>query len=280
MNRKGNSERSAAQCRWLVVVICLALLPAQAFHRRAVGLTIDPTFTLAAAENARLRQDMNWYFGGRKQRGWYLYEALVAQLTGSDRPADSPEFAAALAQWQQRVGLAPTGVLNQETWMEMVSVFQARRIRNKSVAAPETLIQVAPSEFYDPARPDELRYVERSAWAAYQRMVAAAAAELSDVSHKTDYLKIISSYRSPTYQAQLRRQSPKAGRAGLALSSPHFTGRALDLYVGGEPVSTRDDNRALQVNTPAYRWLVRNAHRFGFVPYFYEPWHWEYCPRN
>ncbi|HZH32789.1 MAG TPA: hypothetical protein VEY11_18625 [Pyrinomonadaceae bacterium] len=27
----------------------------------------------------------------------------------------------------------------------------------------------------------------------------------------------------------------------------------------------------------AYRWPVRNAERFGFRPYFYEPWHWEYC---
>ena len=25
-----------------------------------------------------------------------------------------------------------------------------------------------------------------------------------------------------------------------------------------------------------YRWLVANAGRFGFVPYVYEPWHWEY----
>ena len=35
--------------------------------------------------------------------------------------------------------------------------------------------------------------------------------------------------------------------------------------------------RALQTETRAYRWLVRNAERFGFCPYFYEPWHWEYC---
>ncbi len=74
----------------------------------------------------------------------------------------------------------------------------------------------------------------------------------------------------------LRRQSPNAGRAGLAVNSPHFTGRALDLYVGGQPVETRDDNRAVQVQTPVYQWLVRNAARFGFRPYFYEPWHWEY----
>jgi LAS superfamily LD-carboxypeptidase LdcB len=27
---------------------------------------------------------------------------------------------------------------------------------------------------------------------------------------------------------------------------------------------------------PTYRWLVRNAGRFGFVPYVFEPWHWEW----
>ena len=80
----------------------------------------------------------------------------------------------------------------------------------------------------------------------------------------------------PPIQEQLRRQSPNAGSAGLAVNSPHFTGRALDLYVGGDPVDTKDANRAIQVNTPVYKWLVRNAARFGFRPYFYEPWHWEY----
>jgi LAS superfamily LD-carboxypeptidase LdcB len=90
------------------------------------------------------------------------------------------------------------------------------------------------------------------------------------------YLKIISAFRSREYQEKLRRQSPNAGRAGLAVNSPHFTGRALDLYVGGDPVDTRDANRAFQIHTPVYQWLVRNAERFGFRPYFYEPWHWEY----
>jgi zinc D-Ala-D-Ala carboxypeptidase len=93
---------------------------------------------------------------------------------------------------------------------------------------------------------------------------------------KEKYFKIISSFRSHEYQDELRRRSPNAGSAGLAVNSPHFTGRALDIYVGGDPVDTKDSNRAIQVNTPAYRWLVRNAERFGFRPYFYEPWHWEY----
>jgi len=90
------------------------------------------------------------------------------------------------------------------------------------------------------------------------------------------YLKIISAFRSREYQEQLRRESPSAGSAGLAVNSPHFTGRALDLYVGGDPVDTTDSNRAIQVQTRVYKWLVRNAERFGFRPYFYEPWHWEY----
>jgi LAS superfamily LD-carboxypeptidase LdcB len=118
-----------------------------------------------------------------------------------------------------------------------------------------------------------MRQVERNTYEAYQRMMAAAA---DDLKPKGQYLKIVSAFRSREYQDELRRKSPNAGSAGLAVNSPHFTGRALDLYVGGSPVDTRDSNRAIQVKTPAYRWLVHNAERFGFRPYFYEPWHWEY----
>ena len=77
----------------------------------------------------------------------------------------------------------------------------------------------------------------------------------------------------------MRKQQPNAGSAGLAVNSPHFTGRALDLYVGGDPVESADANRAIQIKTPAYLWLVQNADRFGFRPYYYEPWHWEYVGR-
>ena len=116
-------------------------------------------------------------------------------------------------------------------------------------------------------------------------MIAAAAADPSlvlalgadiEVVPAEKYLKILSSFRTREYQEHLRRQSPYSGRAGLAVNSPHFTGRALDLYVGGEPVETKDSNRVIQVQTRAYQWLVRNAERFGFRPYYYEPWHWEY----
>src|SRR5258706_6132272 len=110
-------------------------------------------------------------------------------------------------------------------------------------------------------------------------MVAAALADRSlrlaggskgQLAADEKFLKIISSFRSREYQEKLRRESPQAGSAGLASNSPHFTGRALDLYVGGEPVSTNDANRALQIKTPVYQWLVKNAARLRFCAYFYE----------
>jgi zinc D-Ala-D-Ala carboxypeptidase len=242
--------------------------------------------TAASLKNAALKETLTWNFGGKVQRGWQLYFPLIAQFLNCEADADSDEFAAALSQWQQSVGLPPSGILEQESWMKMVAHWQACRSKDRLIPEPEKLVTVSAAEFYDPERTAELRQVERETYLAYKRMIAAAAAELDlpmdeegCLLSSEPYLKIISSFRSPEYQRKLRAQSPHAGRAGLALHSPHFTGRALDLYVGGEPVSTKDANRALQVNTRVYRWLVKNAGKFGFIPYFYEPWHWEYNPQ-
>ena len=242
-------------------------------------------FAEAAARNTALKYELSWAFGGKQQRGWYLYTPLISQMLEMDGEAAGPEFASALSRWQAAAGLRPTGVLDGETLYHMVSTWQGARLKNKEYATPDRLLQAPPSDFYDPTRADALRQVERQTYAAYKRMVAAAAADPSlglkvtaegELAPEEKFLKIVSSFRSREHQASLRAQSPGSGRAGLALNSPHFTGRALDLYVGGEPVETRDSNRALQVQTPAYRWLVANAGRFGFRPYYYEPWHWEY----
>jgi LAS superfamily LD-carboxypeptidase LdcB len=40
--------------------------------------------------------------------------------------------------------------------------------------------------------------------------------------------------------------------------------------------STADANRLAMSKTPAYRWLVLNAPRYGFLNYAFEPWHWEW----
>jgi hypothetical protein len=239
----------------------------------------------AAARNAALSTELNWTFGSKEQHGWYLYTSLIKRWIDTRDDAGSKGFAAALARWQQKSGLKPSGVLDDESLYAMVAQWQAIRIKDRTPALPEVLLTAPTSDYFDPARVEELRQVERATYAAYKRMVAAALADRSlnlaqgpkgQLAANEKFLKIISSFRSREYQEKLRRESPQAGTAGLAINSPHFTGRALDLYVGGEAVSTNDRNRAIQVQTPVYRWLVKNAERFGFRPYFYEPWHWEY----
>jgi hypothetical protein len=70
---------------------------------------------------------------------------------------------------------------------------------------------------------------------------------------------------------QLRKGTAPPGR------SPHHTGRAIDIHVGGS-ISTSASNVAYQRKQAAFKWLVCNASRFGFYPYTREPWHWEYNP--
>jgi len=234
-------------------------------------------FAAATTSNVTLRNDLTWTFGGKQQRGWYLYDLLIGETLNSEHDPSTTAFAAALANWQKKRGLAADGVLDQDVLMAMVSQWQSNRLKNRNYATPDQLLTAPPSDFYDPSRADELRQVERNTYAAYKELVTAAIADPKlKLAPGDKYLKIVSSFRSREYQDNLRRQAPNSGSAGLAVNSPHFTGRALDLYVGGSPVDTKDSNRAIQVNTPVYRWLVQNAGRFGFRPYFYEPWHWEY----
>jgi zinc D-Ala-D-Ala carboxypeptidase len=242
-------------------------------------------FTDAVAKNAVLKNELSWTFGGKQQRGWYLYDYLIGRTLNTQHDSATSNFAADLAAWQKRMRLSPNGVLDEKSLMAMVSQWQSKRLKDRTPARADQLLTAPPSDFFDPGRAAEMRQVERNTHAAYKAMVAAAIADRSlnlahtapgELAPREQYFKIISSFRTPEYQDKLRQQSPNSGRAGLAVNSPHFTGRALDLYVGGDPVDTKDSNRAVQVNTRAYQWLVRNAERFGFRPYFYEPWHWEY----
>ncbi len=243
--------------------------------------------SMAAAKNLTLRQNLVWAFGGKSQRGWYLYQPLISRAIGAESRTDETNFVEALSRWQNSVGLPPNGVLDEANLAVFVTKWQSNRLKKRGEASPDELQTVSTDDFYDVSRTDELRKVEHETYAAYKKMIAAAIADKSlnlanngrgELAPDEKFLKIISAFRSPDYQAKLRQQSPNSGRAGLAVNSPHFTGHALDIYVGGEPVSTQDANRLIQINTPVYQWLVKNADKFGFKPYFYEPWHWEYAP--
>lgn len=241
----------------------------------------------AASANAKLRSSLQWNFGGKAQTGWNIYVPLISHTIGTESDPDSDEFAAAVSTWQSRAGLPETGVVDTPTLESFTRYWQSRRLGRFGLSSNDSLLSAPIVEFFDPTRAPDLLQLEKETYAAYRRMIAAAAADLKhelkltpsgDLAPNEKFLRIVSAYRSPEYQEALRKREPNAGRAALAKNSPHSTGHALDIYVGGEPVKTLDSNRLIQVQTPAYKWLVRNAHRFGFYPYFYEPWHWEYVP--
>src|SRR5262249_360364 len=113
--------------RAFAVIICfLSLLPAREW--RSIAVSMDPadavTFAAAAEQNAKLKPDPPWTSGAKPQRGWSLYTPLIQRLLNTDAAPGTTAFAQALADWQSSAGLPSTGVLDQQTWMKMVAVFQ------------------------------------------------------------------------------------------------------------------------------------------------------------
>ena len=171
-------------------------------------------------------------------------------------------------------------MLDEDTFMTMVSEWQRNRLKDRAYAQPDQLVTAPILDFYDPERVAELRQVERTTYAAYKQMVAAAIADpsLNLASYGRGRTRARGKILQNSFRLSLARISgPIAApitecrqrRSGCEQSPLH--GSRLDFYVGGDPVDTKDSNRALQVKTPVYQWLVRNAARFGFRPYFYEP---------
>src|ERR1700757_4179473 len=69
------------------------LRPASRGGGSAAGTTTKSSaFVSAAARNAVLRNDLTWTFGGKQQRGWYLYTSLIGRLLNTEADASSPAF--------------------------------------------------------------------------------------------------------------------------------------------------------------------------------------------
>ena len=140
---------------------------------------------------------------------------------------------------------------------------------------PDELISIG-LDIYD--REQRLTPAAANAWQTMQ--VAAMADDIR--------LQLISAYRSIDYQQQLFERKLARGQCiedilqvnAAPGFSEHHSGNALDLTVADiEPLTEGFEQ------TAAFRWLERNASRFGFVmsyprdnPYgfIYEPWHWCY----
>ena len=71
-------------------------------------------FAAAAAQNAVLENELSWSFGGKEQRGWYLYSSLIGRILNTGNGNNSVDFAATLAGWQKNKGLNADGVLSED----------------------------------------------------------------------------------------------------------------------------------------------------------------------
>jgi len=95
-------------------------------------------------------------------------------------------------------------------------------------------------------------------------------------------LKLASAWRAHRWQSREQYEavlvakfgSVAEGRRWLAFDSPHETGLAIDIGVGGLKPSRA--SVAFQRKQPLHQWMVAHAWEYGFHPYKVEPWHWEF----
>ena len=227
---------------------------------------------------------MDWAPFGRREVGWETYAPLIAREIGTSCAPDSPGFAEALVRWQGLQRLPADGVFRDEAFARLKGPIQNRRAFVRLSAqrvcpappAESALAWATPAEGYA----GKAVRMRRAALQAYRQMAAAARAESPAIAADPRNLTIFSGYRSPASDAARCTAQGNCNGVVRAVCSPHRTGLAADLYVGQAPGyppdSSADPNRLAMSRGATYRWLVANAGRFGFVPYAFEPWHWEW----
>jgi len=239
------------------------------------GTCPDEIKPAIAFENRRLMDELEWAISERLQKGWSIYYPLISEFLGTSAKPDSLGFAEAVSRWQLYSGCRnpADGLLEGSTLLSIFLELQSRRFNKAGkIGLEKKMVVVEEKYIFDRQRAKDRRQLGQETFNAYEKMIIAA--RKSGI--KGDYLKIISGYRSVPYQDELRARMPNLQPNQLATQSVHSTGRAIDLYVGGDPVNSNVLNRKNQTDSPAYRWLLKNARSFGFVPYYFEPWHWEY----
>ena len=243
-----------------------------------------PAFAAAAAQNAASMTGAQWSVFGRAETGWEIYGPLVAHEIATACAPDQPGFAEALSVWQGQHGLPINGVMDPAALKALNTLWLRRRpfvaASGHGVCPPAPpafrLAFATPSEGYL-TKPIQMR---TTALAAYRQMTAAARQDLPSMAGDKRLLTIFSGYRDPVDDAARCAKDGNCGTITKANCSAHRTGLAMDVFLGAAPgfvpESSADPNRLYQSRSDVYRWMVANAGRFGFVPYPFEPWHWEW----
>lgn len=209
-----------------------------------------------------------------------LQEEAIANLT-ADRDGladDLDEKAEELEDFEDKVGdaIETVGVLDKLSKIdpELLQKYSKVYFLNEHYAPPR-ITQVDKKYVYSE---DRAQYMHAQAIPFFEDMVEDALADGVE-------LYIVSSYRSFGTQSALKNAySVTYGSGANAFSadqgySEHQLGTTIDF-------TTTGINGGLDgfQNTPAYAWLQKNAHRFGFVLsypesnayYIFEPWHWRF----
>lgn len=235
--------------------------------------------------NAISLYSLEWAPFGATEWGWETYLPLIQHELRTHCGAGTPIFASHLAAFQQTHDLAPTGLFDSATFQVFRGVWQERRPFIMARLAgdcpePPPINQLGYLVEAEEHADRLTRLLRRDVLAAYRRMAAEARAQVPEIAADPELLQIFSGFRDPEADAARCAQQGNCDGLRRAVCSPHRTGTAIDLYVGRLPGSGVDStapaSRAHMSQGAAYRWLVENAGRFGFTPYVYEPWHWEY----
>ena len=270
----------------LAVVFAWTLAPAAARAEPYATCGDGPkVFVEAAVKNAQSIDTLDWTPFGPHEKGWAIYEILIDQEIGTTCGAGTAVFAQKLADFQTKYQLAPDGVFTPATFDVFKGVWQERRpfvmlrVQHLCPDTP-TLGNLKPVPKAEEAFDRDDRALRADTLAAYEQMLAAARRESGAIATDPNALKVFSGYRDPVSDAARCETEHNCDGAHRASCSAHRTGTAIDLDVGNmlgvHADDATTDNRMLQTRTPAYRWMVANAGRFGFVNYAFEPWHWEY----
>ncbi len=241
-------------------------------------------FAQAAIQNAASLDTAPVAPFGRAEIGWEVYLPLTAQEIGAACPPQSPRLRpgpgrVAEGPWpcgQRRDGCAHPR--RPEAGLAAPAALRGRLGHGVCPPAPtpDRLAWTTAKEAYG-GKPVQLR---TGAVNAYRAMASAARRDIPALTAEPALLTIFSGYRDPIADAVRCVTDGNCGGPVRANCSAHRTGLAMDIDLGAAPGyrvdSAADPNRLYMSRSPAYRWLVANAGRFGFVNYPFEPWHWEW----
>ena len=247
------------------------------------GKTCDEGLVDAARRNREGLSDLTFAAFHRVVTGWEIYEPLIARELGTRCGGATPAFARILAAWQSIRGLRISGLMDETTFTAMYAEWERRRpfvaaSRHRCPSAPPeaSLALVPANESYS----GKSMLLRPAALAAYGRMLAAARAEGPEMNADRRLMTLFSAYRGVDSDAARCASDGNCQGIARTTCSAHLTGLAIDLDLGAAPGDRPDSsnaaNRLYISRGVAYRWMVVNAWRFGFVPYAFEPWHWEW----